>query len=158
MALIAIFLLFTGQLGHGDTHDRDRPEMVTSFDGMSITSAAVGISHTLFLDTNGRVFGTGYSGDGELGLDLPEGQNKILRPEELTMLSEFGVAQIAAGASHSMARTRDGHLYVWGEGDVGQLGLGSTGLTSLLPKLLEELPEVTDLDFQTQSPPKHRNC
>ena len=37
------------------------------------------------------------------------------------------IVQIACGRSHVMALNSDGHIFVWGSNDNGQLGLGKLG-------------------------------
>lgn len=55
-------------------------------------------------------------------------------PEEYTVVPEHGaysdaivnpIAQVSAGTRHNLAVSKSGHLYAWGLGQQGQLGLGS---------------------------------
>lgn len=50
-------------------------------------------------------------------------------PTVVTALNCKNVVQLAAGASHTIALTSSGDVYVWGGGNHGELGLGS-GITS----------------------------
>lgn len=38
-----------------------------------------------------------------------------------------GIVQVATGARHSLALSRDGHVFAWGENGRGELGSGQTG-------------------------------
>lgn len=60
---------------------------------------------------------------GQLGLG--EGGN-VLKPTLVAFLSDKFVVGVAAHGHFSIALTRDGRLYSFGENTFGQLGLGST--------------------------------
>jgi alpha-tubulin suppressor-like RCC1 family protein len=47
-------------------------------------------------------------------------------PKKIESLNGLVITQLACGDSHSMALTREGHVYAWGEATVGQLGLDDT--------------------------------
>ena len=47
-------------------------------------------------------------------------------PKRIDSLQTQFVVQLACGDSHSLALTRDGAIYAWGEATYGQLGLGDT--------------------------------
>lgn len=72
-----------GQLGHGDRKDRLRPEKIESLTTSRIKMAVTGAAHSLFLDTNGTVWGCGQGEDGELGMDT----NESFSSESFTVLS-----------------------------------------------------------------------
>lgn len=47
-------------------------------------------------------------------------------PKKIEGLENQFVIQLACGDSHSMALTREGVIYAWGEATYGQLGLDET--------------------------------
>lgn len=47
-------------------------------------------------------------------------------PKRIDSLQSQFVIQLACGDSHSMALTKDGAIYAWGEATYGQLGLDDT--------------------------------
>lgn len=49
-------------------------------------------------------------------------------PEKLEDLPPM--VGIAAGANHAMALSAEGHVYSWGHGELGRLGLGMEPLVS----------------------------
>lgn len=56
-----------GQLGHGDTLQRDRPTVVSELSKHKIVSAAAGRSHTVVLTEDGQSFAFGWNKHGQLG-------------------------------------------------------------------------------------------
>ena len=64
-----------GQLGLGDKTARSTPTIVTAFHDETIVAAAMGSFHTIFLDSNGRVYSCGRNADGELGLGDKTGRS-----------------------------------------------------------------------------------
>ncbi|OQR94591.1 hypothetical protein ACHHYP_01128 [Achlya hypogyna] len=55
-------------------------------------------------------------------------------------IHDIKIHQLAFGAKHTIALSLDGHLYGWGSGEFGQLGLGGAILTAKAPRKLRELP------------------
>ena len=49
---------------------------------------------------------------------------------------------LAFGAKHTLGLSLDGHLYAWGTGESGQLGLGGAITSTKTPRKLRELPGV----------------
>lgn len=47
-------------------------------------------------------------------------------PKKIESLQNQFVIQLACGDSHSMALTKEGLIYAWGEATYGQLGLDDT--------------------------------
>lgn len=107
---------FYGQLGFyaGRTHESS-PIVVLEDD---VEMAAVGENHSLFLRSDGSVWGVGRGGRGQLG---PEGAVDNPVPFEVI---DGGVRFIAAGDSVSFAITYDGALLAFGENFWGQRGDG----------------------------------
>jgi regulator of chromosome condensation len=115
--------------GNGDAEE----ETVVQIDG--------GSDHTLFLTSRGRVFSCGRSTEGQLGLPLNHAaishRNHTIEgrkfsdtfaalPTSITFpipTSDDPIKHIAVGEHNNLAVTRDGAVYVWGSGDMGELGL-----------------------------------
>lgn len=59
-------------------------------------------------------------------------------PTKLTLLSspQASPLLIAAGGSHALCLTDEGELYSWGDGEKGQLGLGSAITECSTPHLV----------------------
>ena len=70
----------SGQLGHGDTQNRCRPQSITSFvsDQIRLRSAAVGDSHMMAVSKNGNVYSWGMISKGRLGsIELSRGRDEF---------------------------------------------------------------------------------
>jgi len=120
-----------GQLGLGDTTQRTSFTRVTSnvnvAEGVEIKKIAAGVYRSAALDTNGRIWLTGYNLDGSCG-----------NPPYTTTVTTFIRADVGPIASKSItdfamsaygsviARTSDNEYYVTGAGAFGTNGTGDT--------------------------------
>ena len=89
------------------------------------------------LMANGVYYDWGYNQAGQVGDGT---QRMATRPVQVKQLP--AVSQVSEGGSlgdngQTIALARDGRVYVWGNGQQGQLGNGSTGSASK-PELLKE--------------------
>lgn len=113
----------TGQLGDGTRTDRLTPVAVSMPTGVSFTSIAVGIRHSLALATDGQVWAWGFNNEGQLG----DGTTTLrLTPVEASMPTGVIIRTIATNGPHSLALSEDGQGWAWGRNDNGQLGDGTT--------------------------------
>ena len=91
-----------------------------------------GILNHFDRDKRQAVFSWGTGGSGELGT---QDKQDVLTPTQVTIVSyDTKVVGVALGANYSCILTETGRLYTFGNGDWGQLGLGS-------PKLFHERAE-----------------
>ena len=87
----------------------------------NVTRFACGKRHTLALTADGAVYSWGYGGDGQLG----HGDLQLhTLPAQIKALQGEHVIAIACGDKHSAALTSNGDVFMWGDGSLGQLGLG----------------------------------
>ncbi|GAB2218596.1 hypothetical protein Droror1_Dr00001822 [Drosera rotundifolia] len=110
-----------GRLGHGNSSDLFTPQPIRALDGMKIRQIACGDSHCLAVTIQGEVASWGRNQNGQLGLGTTEDS---LVPQKLLAFQGLSIKMVAAGAEHSAAVTEDGHVYGWGWGRYGNLGLG----------------------------------
>lgn len=92
--------------------------------GINAKFCACGESHTLVLDSEGRVYAFGWGQEGQLGLPMSM-LTQQKRTSEITQISslECKVLKVAAGCLFSAALNDKGEVWIWGNGTQGQLGL-----------------------------------
>lgn len=95
------------------------PSKVT-VDG-EIVSMSTCFFHTLAADDEGTCYSWGGGENGVLGYGYEKHEQLV--PRRIIKLPRC-VVQVAAGKYHSLARTRDGHVYAWGSSKSGKLGFG----------------------------------
>lgn len=112
-------------------------------------SIACGEAHTLVLDSEGTVYAFGWAEDGQLGLpvdDLADGQ-MTHKVKDIRALHQTKIIKISAGSLFSTALTESGQVFIWGNGEQGQLGLGSRVTRADIPTLLTGLKSEWALDI-----------
>jgi alpha-tubulin suppressor-like RCC1 family protein len=110
------------------------PTNISYFNTIKIIQVAAGSSHSLFLDSNGKVYACGSYLNGRLGTGSVA---DVLTPVEITYfsLNSIFIKQISAGNSHSMFLDSNGNVYACGAFANGRLGTGSE-VDVLTPSLL----------------------
>ena len=107
-----------GELGDGTDIARHSPEQVES--GTAISEVAAGYDYSLYLRSDGSLWGMGNNSAGQLGL------GPISATNIQTQIVPSGVIAVAAGYGHSLFIKSDGSL--WGMGADGQGELGDGGV------------------------------
>jgi hypothetical protein len=139
------------------------PEPIQSLGHLQIVSISVGYAHCAVLTVDGRMLSVGYNDRGQLGLGHRISTSEF-KPIDY-MEGKF-VLQVVCGQQHTMCRAIDrstsgglsvstmasmnkipSSVYVWGNGMLGQLGLGLQGSSKgrLLPTLLTSLTSLCPL-------------
>lgn len=125
-----------GQLGLGDTKDRDVPTVIPELSQEGVVFLSCGDRHSFAITKDGRVFGWGSNEFGQLGCGKK--RDTVLRPKLIEGLSGLRVVAISSGDRHSAAVTNTGAVYTWGCGSDGQCG-HSVFRDVVRPKLVEQL-------------------
>jgi uncharacterized repeat protein (TIGR02543 family) len=112
---------YYSQLGLGNTATRITPEQVTVPGTAKVVGVAAGGSHSLYVTEDGKLWGMGYNGSGQLGLGNTTNR---ATPEQVTVHGTVKVIGVAAGSNYSLYVTEDGKLWGMGGNSSGQLGLG----------------------------------
>jgi uncharacterized repeat protein (TIGR01451 family) len=111
-----------GQLGDAATSSRPTP-VPGPVSGLSqVAAIAAGDGHNLALKDDGTVWAWGSNSAGQLGAQTTTKNRST--PVRVTGLSE--VVGIAAGRGRSLALTRDGTVWAWGNGYLLYDGYGTT--------------------------------
>lgn len=110
-----------GRLGFADGRKRQaHPTEMVAFRSLPVAGLASGDFHMLALTQGGSVYSWGYGSDGQTG------QRSLMNvkvPRCVDQLEGLGVTAVHCGASWSVAITSRGHMYAWGYGDGGWLGI-----------------------------------
>lgn len=88
---------------------------------VKVRGVSCGSSHTLCVDYGGEAWSWGDGKYGQLGHG---DTSSCIFPKELSDFKKTKIAQISAGAKHSLALCDGGKLFSWGHGDHGTLGNG----------------------------------
>lgn len=127
---------FYGQLGHGDTDNRNMPTKIIGLENARTADAGGG--HSLVLLENGDVYSFGFH-RGQLGQDYGVDNT---RPAKIAGL---GPAQtVSAGGEHSLVLLENGNVYAFGQGGFGQLGDGDR-YGNRAPEKIEGLPPIKEI-------------
>ncbi|CAG9461567.1 unnamed protein product [Pedinophyceae sp. YPF-701] len=126
----------SGQLGGTGDGRSIGPRRVPALDSLRITHAAVGHGHTAVVTDQGAIatWGAGECGQlgqGSTGDDQPQ-------PRVIRGTREVYFTRVACGAQHTVALTGSGHVFSFGHGAFGALGLGDDE-SQELPVLVERL-------------------
>ncbi len=121
----------SGQLGLGDEEDRNTAQKVTGLPDGEIEQISSGHGlHTMVLINDGtsdHLFSWGENFHGQLGLGDEKINGNVNIPTEVTQLPPGKIEQISSGITFSsIILKNDGkdYLYLCGQNDNGQLGLG----------------------------------
>ncbi|XP_041354796.1 X-linked retinitis pigmentosa GTPase regulator-like isoform X2 [Gigantopelta aegis] len=128
-----------GQLGLEDDEGYPTPKEL-DFDE-NIICIACGYYHTAIVTESGHLYTFGENDCGKLGLGH---KTSVSTPEHVSSISDK-VKAVSCGGSHTAALTENGTVYTFGEGNNGQLGLGTMTMETLTPQLVKMGPTVSHI-------------
>ncbi|OQR89518.1 transcription factor [Thraustotheca clavata] len=119
-----------GQLGIGETEAtfEPKPIAVNDLKGISVRSMAGGESFSLVLSNEGDMYSVGTGTNGQLGHNdvvhekLVHFRKIEALQQEKRPASEGPLSQVQCGKDFALVVTKHGHVYTWGNGELGQLG------------------------------------
>ncbi|KAJ2088292.1 hypothetical protein IW138_004369 [Coemansia sp. RSA 986] len=131
-----------GQLGIGINKysgsinvDQHEPQLHTSglveltamqhilWSGETPAKVQCGMDHTAILTSSGRVFGMGWGSDGQLGTG-PGSTSSHDRPVQVFGLDDVPIVDISSSTDFTLALSKDGRLFYWGNSEYGQCMTG----------------------------------
>lgn len=115
--------------GHGGSKTVLTPTVLKPLREKRIAQVACGEHHSLVLTDKGDVYAWGRGFEGQLGLS--KSISMASTPSYIKSFYGKPVSYIAAGAFYSLAITKDGNLWGWGEAKLGQLGIGKHRIVQL---------------------------
>lgn len=118
-----------GQLGLGDTTNRNIWTKVLNLPTGNIVKIAAGYEHLLLLMDDGDLYGFGSNGYGQLSLP-----GDGFFTSQILLVTGFGVVDIAAGAFHSVMVNSNDDLGLFGKNSGGQLGSGGFSAFEATPQ------------------------
>lgn len=129
-----------GQRGDRGEGDAEReiitPVILPDNDSDHVTEIAAGANHSLLLTATGKVYAFGSNEYGQCGLGVSsesERESGSLLSPRLMKLST-PISSVSAGYAHSVMRDKEGRVYMCGQNESGQLGLGEETGDVLQPR------------------------
>ena len=123
-----------GQLGNGNTSNRNTPVIVKKPAGVSAdftyVQVSAGTDHSLAVGSDGYAYAWGNNNNGQLGNNTTSFSSVPVRVCDPSTGSNVDTGlkaiQVSAGRLFSLAIDQDGNTWAWGNNDNGQLGKGNT--------------------------------
>jgi len=122
---------YNGQLGLGDNINRNKPTLLmqakqSEGNNKDIKMISCGGFHSMIYYNNGDLFVFGYNEDGQLGLgdNIDRNVPTLLMQSKQSEGNNKDIKMISCGYQHSMIYCNNGDLFVFGDNEDGQLGLG----------------------------------
>lgn len=117
------------------------PLLIQPLSGIRIVGVSCGNNFTLSWDEAGRAYSWGFGKHGVLGQG---NEDDVLIPKAINSLSEQCIVLMSSGYSHCGAITKDGQIFMFGQGKYGALGLGRKVVKDVCtPTLVPNLEGVT---------------
>lgn len=122
----------------------DEISTATKIPGLSnIIQAACGSGHTICLDKQGNVFTFGSDSDSQVGRLPPIDVTDYRARKPLLNKYLKDIVQISCGKIHNACLTKDGQVYTFGYGAMGQLGYDI--FRSRIPRIVDTLPKIVQV-------------
>jgi len=112
------------QLGIGRRSEAEANfQLIEGLRGLDVVEISGGSSHSVARTADGHVYVWGRMDRCGVDSTLVSGIEKPQRlPQEAFCNSDIVSAKAACGGAHTVALSREGDVYLWGSGDVNQLG------------------------------------
>jgi len=120
-----------GRLGTGNEQHCPLPVRILGpLEKRHVVAVSAGTNHSLCVTMDGAVYAWGQNGFGQLGLSKTTTQGNAsmeqkFLPRRLETLRHAFIVMVAAGERHSMALSKAGEVFCWGDNKSGQLGVAA---------------------------------
>jgi alpha-tubulin suppressor-like RCC1 family protein len=123
---------------NGGEGARQLPSIMEPLLGLKVVQVCCGGQHAAVLTAEGHIMTWGRGRFGRLG----HGDHQNCdAPTLVERLRDIKCVKIACGFAYTAVVTQHGHLYTWGAGENGRLGLGDA-VDRIVPHLVEALQDV----------------
>ncbi|XP_071972894.1 probable E3 ubiquitin-protein ligase HERC6 [Engystomops pustulosus] len=134
-----------GQLGLGkQTPNQASPQLVKFLKGVPLVQVSVGGCQSFALSMSGIVFGWGRNNAGQVGLQS-DPLKDVFKPHAISSLRDKGVIYISCGDEHTAVLSKEGTVYTFGNGTLGQVGKNSVTHTAVPQKIEEYEGQVSQI-------------
>ena len=110
------------------------PTRIESLSEYKIINIACGDSHSMAVDSEGRLYAWGAAACGQLGLEIlnnlpKDGEGNPYEPEPklVNFFENIKVISVACGEAHTLVLAEGGIVYSFGGSTCGQLGYPEAG-------------------------------
>mmetsp|Transcript_12442 Transcript_12442/g.17224 ORF Transcript_12442/g.17224 Transcript_12442/m.17224 type:complete len:169 (+) Transcript_12442:135-641(+) len=114
-----------GQLGTGNQIDSLEPVEIILLQDHEISVLFAGGGHSIALTQKKNLLSFGWSSDGQLGIQQVSTEN-VVTPHFIEALFHKNIVKVSCGWSHTVAIDDNGHVFIWGSNQFGQLGISQS--------------------------------
>ena len=130
--------------GQGVDYDGNGWKEIETLKNKSIIKIATGWRHSLFLESNGNLYCSGYNGYGQLGINE---ENKSIKLKPIIInhfkLNNIKIINISCGYDHNLSIDINNKVYSWGLNNEGQCGIFNLKLKDIyIPSLISTIKHI----------------
>eukprot|EP01084_Bolivina_argentea_P264760 448593_1 len=130
-----------GQLGLGNTDNKDQPPIMIPFFNRSkigIMDVKCGDCHSLALSINHKIYSWGYNTSGQCGFGIQRKLEKITTPEQIPSFKNQTMIKIICGNNHNASINEKGDIFLFGCNEYNECILPNYNPKSDSPKQIND--------------------
>jgi alpha-tubulin suppressor-like RCC1 family protein len=113
------------------------PKIIEKLNTSDIICFANGLKHIIALNNLGVVYSWGLNNYGQLGFGKRDNDYEEIASIDYFKNRKIAIKKICCGANHSLALSKSGHVFAWGDNEFGQIGNGKDKKPQSEPILLD---------------------